>query len=148
VEAVAVGTPAATQLLERAEYTLSLSTIPSESATFPSREMWQMWIDNVLAAKEIWFEQTTKSGKVQQVNLRDRLFSLQLISTNSPNFPLPTPHSLLPTCQFLNYTGSCRNDGTLLRPDHIVNMLEQVSGEGVQLLHVHRENLWLANQIV
>ncbi|MGQ9872432.1 TIGR03960 family B12-binding radical SAM protein [Leptodesmis sp.] len=141
VEAIDVTTPAATQLLERAEYTLSLGVIPNDpAAIFPHLEAWQAWIDNVLSETEIWFEQTTKSGKVQQVNLRDRLFTLQLISsTESQNSPPSTPSISL------RYTGSCRNDGTLLRPDHVVKMLEQVSGQELRLLHVHRESLLLAN---
>ncbi|UIE40668.1 TIGR03960 family B12-binding radical SAM protein [Leptodesmis sichuanensis] len=146
IEAVDITTPSATQLLERAVYTLSLGVIPSDpAAIFPGLEAWQAWIDKVLSETEIWFEQTTKSGKVQQVNLRDRLFTLQLISsTESQNSPPPTPHPPPPSI-CLRYTGSCRNDGTLLRPDHVVKMLEQVSGQELQLLHVHRENLLLAN---
>ncbi|MGC8715051.1 MAG: TIGR03936 family radical SAM-associated protein, partial [Leptodesmis sp.] len=94
IEAVDMTTPSATQLLERAVYTLSLGVIPSDpAAIFPGLEAWQAWIDKVLSETEIWFEQTTKSGKVQQVNLRDRLFTLQLISsTESQNSPPATPH--------------------------------------------------------
>lgn len=140
IEAVDVTTPAATQLLEQAEYTLSLEVIPNDpAAIFPKLEVWQAWIEKVLAETEIWFEQTTKSGKVQQVNLRDRLFTLQLIPTPNSQSPIPNP------AISLRYTGSCRNDGTLLRPDHVVKMLEQVSGQELQLLHVHRENLLLAS---
>lgn len=155
VEAVNISTPAATQLLERAEYTLSLGAVPNHpTEIFPAFAEWQTWIEKVLAAEEIWFEQTTKSGKVQQVNLRDRLFALQLIQPVETRLivslpPNPNPQSFPPNPAIsLRYIGSCRNDGTLLRPDHVVKMLEQVSHQELQLLHVHRENLLLADQIL
>jgi uncharacterized protein (DUF2344 family) len=43
----------------------------------------------------------------------------------------------------LCYVGSCRNDGTLLQPDHIVEMLERVSGQEISLLNCHRQRLIL-----
>ena len=43
----------------------------------------------------------------------------------------------------LRYVGSCRNDGTLLRPEHLVYMLEQVTGLEFQLLHAHRLRMML-----
>ena len=45
---------------------------------------------------------------------------------------------------FLRYVGSCRNDGTQLRPEQIVFMLEQVAKLEFHLLHVHRSKLLLA----
>jgi len=43
----------------------------------------------------------------------------------------------------LQYLGSCRNDGTLLNPEHFVYMLEQVTGMELQLNHAHRQQLIL-----
>jgi radical SAM family uncharacterized protein/radical SAM-linked protein len=159
IEAVDITTPSATQLLERAEYTLLVGVVANTLIDSPpSPEVWQGWIEKVLAEPDFWLEQTTKSGKVQRVNLRDRLFTLQLTppdadqsTANCPSLssspsPTPNPQSPIPNPAIsLRYTGSCRNDGTLLRPDHVVKMLEHVSGQELQLLHVHRENLLLAN---
>lgn len=58
--------------------------------------------------------QTTKSGKVQEVNLRDRLFELELLNQ-------------LPMEAEFRYIGSCRNDGTMLRPEQMVYMLAQAA---------------------
>lgn len=125
VEAVEVNAPAATQLLEQADYTLTLEAEPSEC----SEHQWHQWIAEILTQSSILLEQTSKSGKVQQVNLRDRLFSLQLASVTST--------------ATLRYRGSCRNDGTLLRPDQVVHMLEQTTGREFHLLSMHRDQLIL-----
>lgn len=76
-------------------------------------------------------ERTTKSGKVQRVNLRDRLFELEFIHTQSE------------TTATLRYVGSCRNDGTLLRPTEVLYCLEQVCGQELELYHTHRQALLL-----
>jgi len=110
----------------------------------PTPEHWQTWLDAIKAASEIWVEQVTKSGKRHQVNLRDRLFELELIPPNS-RVLLPTALSSSHVDRgiVLRYVGSCRNDGTLLRPSHLVAMLEQVSHWQFQLLHSHRNQLIL-----
>ncbi len=138
---------------------------------------WQQWINEINARDSIYQEQTTKSGKKQTVNLRDRLFELELkpengsqesgvrgqenkaqdtghgvqdissvqnsqfLIQNSQFTPSPSPS--LPSSPFatLRYIGSCRNDGTLLRPDQVVYMLEQVANREFQLLKVHRDRL-------
>ena len=41
----------------------------------------------------------------------------------------------------LRYVGSCRNDGTLLNPEHFVYMLEQVTGLDLQLNHAHQNTM-------
>ena len=144
VEAIAPHTPAATQLLERAEYYLLVGLV-AEAAT-PAVELDQppqRWIESVLQSSELLYEQTTKSGKHQQINLRDRLFELELIDANA----VPTPFVQSPTPDIsiaLRYVGSCRNDGTLLRPEHLIYMLEQVSHQQLQLLHSHRQRLEFA----
>jgi uncharacterized protein (DUF2344 family) len=85
--------------------------------------------------QEIWWEKTTKSGKKQQVNLRDYLFALTIESSN--NLP---ENSLV-----LRYEGSCRNDGTKLLPEQVVFLLEQTAKQDFELLQVHRQQLILNN---
>lgn len=125
VQAVDLSTPSATQLLERAEYLITVAL--SDKPTDPNQ--WQIWIEAIQARDTIQLEQKTKSGKSQVINLRDRLFELELVASN----PAPV----------LRYTGSCRNDGILLRPEHLITMLEQVSGQEFELLHIHRSQLCL-----
>ncbi|BAZ38886.1 hypothetical protein NIES4101_48310 [Calothrix sp. NIES-4101] len=121
--------PAATQILENAAYDITV-TIMEE--TTPAQ--WQSWIDIINTQAEFWWEQTTKSGKTHTVNLRDRLFELQLVEDSA---------TITSDATTLRYLGSCRNDGTLLRPEHILFMLEKVAGREFQLLHVHRRTLIL-----
>lgn len=141
-EAVDIQAPAATQSLTQAEYIITIDIIPSVDQRVADSDIltveliesdWQTWVDAVLASDAIWVEHTTKSGKVQSINLRDRLFDLKLESVS----PLVT----------LRYIGSCRNDGTLLRPEQVLQMLEQVSKQPLQLLNTHRERLILAESL-
>jgi radical SAM family uncharacterized protein/radical SAM-linked protein len=134
IEPIAPSAPAATQLLQRAEYLLTVQHVQPETTP----ELWKTWIAAVLDRQEIWQAQTTKSGKQQRINLRDRLFELELVEANPGN----RPHTPPPTSHFhLRYIGSCRNDGTLLRPDQVIYMLEQVAGQDLHLLRVHRNRL-------
>lgn len=132
-EAIDLRQPSATQLLEKAEYHLTIG-LAQES---PNPETWQTWIQQVLDRPEFLSERKTKSGKLQQINLRDRLFELNLMQ----------PEDAVPASQTvrIRYLGSCRNDGTMLRPDQVISMLEQVSGQALQLQHVHRAQLLLAD---
>lgn len=126
VEAVDLKAPAATQILAKAEY---LVTVAAMEAT--SLQQWQDWVEKVKNSEEILWDKTTKSGKKTQVNLLDRLFELEVKELAKDNSVI------------LRYVGSCRNDGTLLRPEHLVYMLEQVSGQELQLLDSHRQQLIL-----
>ena len=121
--------PAATQILEKAEYEL---TIDAAEIEIPPQQ-WQAWIEKVLSQDELWFEQTTKSGKVHSVNGRDRLFDLQFVQAISDRV-------------VIRYIGSCRNDGTLLRPEQVIIFLEQVAQQELRLLKIHRTQLFLANE--
>lgn len=121
--------PAATQGLEAAEYVLTIAVPESSTAT-----QWQDWLDTIKHKSELWYEQTTKSGKTQLVNLRDRLFEMELAETTNV---------VAQSALSLRYLGSCRPDGTLLRPEHVLFMLEQVSGQELQLLQIHRQRLLL-----
>jgi len=133
VESVPLSQPSATQSLERAVYRITVGCGGSEGQSVPSRQDWQDWVDAILRRPEFLAEHTTKSGKVRSINLRDRLFELTVETTD------PAEH-----CATLFYMGSCRNDGTLLRPDHLLLLLEQVSGREFHLLKSHRDRLILA----
>jgi radical SAM-linked protein len=141
VESIPVESPAAAQLLEQAEYVLIVQCLSPSDSSNPSQGIWQSWIDQILATPEILVEHTTKSGKLQQVNLRDRLIELQLLSTSQLLEFMQTAN--LPLGIGLRYQGSCRNDGTLLRPEHVIQMLELVSKKEFQLLRIHRQQLVL-----
>lgn len=125
VQEVSVKTPASTQLLEKAEYQI---TVDVEDSTL---DQWQTWVEATLNKAEIWLEQTTKSGKTHQIDVRDRLFELQVMESS-------------PTKATIRYIGSCRNDGTLLRPEQMVAILEQVAQQDLRLLTIHRSQLFLA----
>jgi uncharacterized protein (DUF2344 family) len=43
----------------------------------------------------------------------------------------------------LDYRGSCRNDGTLLQPDHLIYILNKVAEQEFELLHTHRQKMFL-----
>jgi len=134
VEEVDLNVPATTRLLEKAEYRLEVV----REAGSASWEQWQDWVNQVNQAEAIWLEKRTKSGKKRTLNLRDRLFELELIEVtiDTPSQPA-----------VLRYIGSCRNDGTLLRPEDIIYMLEQVVQQDFQLLHSHRQRLILGEAI-
>lgn len=146
VEPVASGSASATQLLERAEYFISVcSTSNLDAAEFPSSKDWKTWIESVLAADEIWLEQISKSGKAKRVNLRDRLFELELVENKSQELVATAPfwQSSGNSSAILRYVGSSRNDGTLLRPEFVIYMLESVAKQEFQLWQIHRHQLFL-----
>jgi radical SAM family uncharacterized protein/radical SAM-linked protein len=126
VESVDLKQPAASALITKAEY---LITISSASETPPE---WETWIAAVLASQEIIQNKKSKSGKNTQINLRDRLYELELLKVVGEKDVE------------LRYVGSCANDGTLLRPEQMVFMLEHVYGLELQLVKVVRSRLiWL-----
>lgn len=120
VEEVDLKAHSATQAVQQAEYRLTFASV--ENCTD-----WQNWINTVLASSEILFEQTTKNGKKKVVNLRDRLAELELLQSES--------------VVQLRYVGSCQNDGTILRPEHVTYLLEFASGQSLQLQNIHRDRL-------
>ncbi|MFM7423785.1 MAG: TIGR03960 family B12-binding radical SAM protein [Elainella sp.] len=140
VEAVPLEAPSATQLLDQAEYRLTVRTVDGSPI---EASQWQSWIAQVLTAAEIWVEQTSKSGKLRQVNLRERLYGLQYLALH-PLQQADCPDGLECSVCELSYLGSCRSDGTVLRPEHVVYMLEQVAQTEFQLLQIHRLRLALA----
>jgi radical SAM-linked protein len=126
VEEVDVKALAATRLLDKAEYLITVTSTESISV-----EMWQNWIQMLLETPEILREKKTKSGKKQVVNLRERLFDLSFVKEADNSAVI------------LSYIGSCRNDGTLLQPEQLIYMLEQISQQELHLIHVHRQQMIL-----
>jgi radical SAM family uncharacterized protein/radical SAM-linked protein len=125
VTEVPLSDPSATQAVHQAEYRLMIAIADNSSTS----SNWSNWIDAVLTSTDIPFEQKTKSGKVKVVNLRDRLFELELLQTES--------------AVQIRYVGSCQNDGTILRPEHLIFMLEAVSRQSLELRGIHRDRLLL-----
>ena len=113
----------ASRLMDKAEYLIIVQVEDNPN--------WQQWIDTINNSREILWEKFTKSGNKQIINLRDRLFTLDLESEEN-------------NTAVIRFTGSCRNDGTNLSPDNLVYMLEQISKVEVQLLNVHRQQLILS----
>ncbi|WP_017652914.1 TIGR03936 family radical SAM-associated protein [Fortiea contorta] len=121
--------PAANQVMTAAEY---LITVAVTGETTPAQ--WPDWIDAITAREEIFWEQITKSGKRQLINLRDRLFELELITANNTQTE---------STAVVRYLGSSRLDGVLLRPEQILFMLKTVASAEFHLLHIHRNRLLL-----
>ncbi len=150
VEAIDVKSPSANQLLEAAEYLITVAVggalaenLELEGENFTpvfvdSRVEWKGWVRAIVQAEDFWREHTTKSGKTQQVNLRDRLQELELVDYKSA-----ASHNSQGSA-VLRYRGSCRSDGNVLKPEHLVFMLEQVSQQEIQLLHIQRSQLILS----
>ena len=124
VEEIDLKSSSATQILDRAEYLITV-------ATAENNPDWQRWIDLINNSSEILWKKTTKRGRIQQVNLCDRLFFLEIESIQPDNSVV------------LRFLGSCRNDGTKISPDNIIYMLEKVTGKEFDLLNVHRQQLIL-----
>ena len=141
VEEVDIKAPSATKALEHADYLLAIT---AQEDHRPS--LWQQWIDQILATDEISDTHTTKSGKVKQINLRERLNTLEIV----PELPNSLPPSVLNRLSsgdatVVRYVGSCRNDGNMLRPEQLLRMLERQQKEAnpLHLVHVHRQQLLL-----
>ncbi len=141
---VSLDSPSATKCLDRVEYLIALDTVDGETAD------WQSWVQQVLAAEQIMQAKVTKSGKPKEIDLRSRLFELS-VADASQLAALPTSvRDRLTlakredtTPAVLRYVGSSRNDGTLLKPQDMVAMLESISGAEILLGPVHRKQLIL-----
>src|SRR4028118_1773750 len=114
----------------------------SASVSVADEANWEDWVKAIAQTKAFWRVHTTKSGKTQDVNLRDRLHKLELVEQKSETSPSASAGTSEGRA-VLRYTGSCRSDGNLLKPEHIVFMLEQVSQQEIQLLQVERSQLIL-----
>ncbi len=150
VEAIDLKAPSANQLLEAAEYLITVAVAGSVAENDESNQKnlapvsvaasdhWQAWVRAIVEAEDFWREHTTKSGKTQQVNLRDRLQELEVVDCQSADSRNSQGKAVL------RYQGSCRSDGNVLKPEHLVWMLEQVSHQEIQLLHIQRSQLILS----
>ena len=149
VEPIDLKAPSANQLLEAAEYLITVTSagvLPendeleqqnSAAVSVATVANWEAWVKTIVQTEAFWRVHTTKSGKTQDVNLRDRLHKLELVEPKSV-----ASHNSEGTA-VLRYTGSCRSDGNLLKPEHLVFILEQVSKQEMQLLEVQRSQLIL-----
>ncbi|MEG5079265.1 TIGR03960 family B12-binding radical SAM protein [Microcoleus sp. AT8-B4] len=153
VEPIDLKAPSASQLLEAAEYVIAvalggsltengeLDRENSAPVSAAPDANWEAWVKTIAETEAFWRVHTTKSGKTQDVNLRQRLHKLELVEQK------PDSTSAFGGTSkgraVLRFTGSCRSDGNLLKPEHIVFMLEQVSQQEIQLLQVERSQLIL-----
>ncbi|MBD1828183.1 TIGR03960 family B12-binding radical SAM protein [Microcoleus vaginatus GB1-A2] len=154
VESIDLKAPSASQLLEAAEYVITVASggslalngeLDRENSALVSvanDANWEDWVKTIVQTEAFWRVHTTKSGKTQDVNLRDRLHKLELVE-QKPNSSTSASGGTSEGRAVLRYTGSCRSDGNLLKPEHIVFMLEQVSQQEIQLLQVERSQLIL-----
>jgi radical SAM-linked protein len=133
IEEASLKDPAGTVLLDRAEYRITLHSDQDLD--------WAAIAQKILAATEIITNHTSKSGKTTPVNLRDRLYDLQILTAQ-------------PNQVQLKYIGSCRNDGTMLRPAAVLEMFAQLAGlpiddaetpNPLRLGQVHRMQVMLAD---
>ncbi|MBL1208515.1 TIGR03960 family B12-binding radical SAM protein [Geminocystis sp. GBBB08] len=132
VEELPVKFPKATQILDKAEYFITISTDNKYSLS-----QWQNWLTDIEKSSEILMKKTAKTGKKKIVNLRENLDKISLINDNFEESDQVK----------INYVGSAKNDGSLLTPEHICYMLEQVSNEKINLIKAHREKIILADHI-
>jgi len=155
VESIDLKAPSASQLLEAAEYVITVASAGSlavngelgvensAAVSVADEANWEDWVKTITQTKAFWRVHTTKSGKTQDVNLRDRLHKLELVEQKSESSTWASGRTSQGRA-VLRYTGTCRSDGNLLKPEHIVFMLEQVSQQEIQLLQVERSQLILS----
>lgn len=132
VEELPVKSPKATQILDKAEYFITVSTDNKYSLS-----QWQNWLNDIEKSPEILMEKKQKNGKKKMVNIRENLEKISLIDDNFEESDQVK----------INYLGSAKNDGSLLTPEHICYMLEQVSNDKINLVKAHREKIILADHI-
>ncbi len=152
VESIDLKAPSASQLLEAAEYVITVAATglltengeserDNSTAVFVADTAnWEAWVKTIAETEAFWRVHTTKSGKTRDVNLRDRLHKLEIVEQK----PESSASGKSEGTAVLRYTGSCRSDGNLLKPEHLVFMLEQVSQQQIQLLQVQRSQLILS----
>ncbi|MGD1849860.1 MAG: TIGR03960 family B12-binding radical SAM protein [Cyanophyceae cyanobacterium] len=150
VEAIDVKGKAASQLLDSAIYKIEVALAPEMEDAENEDEApnlvpietpmvtistWQNWIDQVLAADSWEWEKLTKKKKKKVVDIRPWLLDLAIINNKESDGEVGAIA--------LKFTGLCRNDGTVLRPELIRWLLEKVSGKQLTLKRIHRELLML-----
>lgn len=132
VEELPLKSPKATQILDKAEYLITISGDNKYSIL-----QWQNWLKDVQNSSEIMMSKTAKTGKKKMVNLRENLDHISLIDENFQESETVT----------IKYLGSAKNNGSLLTPDQVCYMLEQISSENLTLIKAHREKIILADFI-
>jgi radical SAM-linked protein len=132
VEELPLKSPKPTQLLDKVEYIITISADNNISLS-----QWQNWLNEVQSSSEIMMEKTAKTGKKKMVNLRENLHNISLLDSNFKESDTIK----------INYLGNAKNDGSLLTPDHVCFMLEQISGENLTIIKAHREKIILADHI-
>ena len=142
VQEVDIKAPSATKTLTQADYLLAITAQTPDIS-------WQSLIDEILTAAEILDTHTTKSGKVKQINLRERLHQLEIVDSLPVDLPDGVQRKLSSVGDIvIRYVGSCQNDGNLLRPEQVLRMLERqqqdLTNGPLSLTHVHRQRLILA----
>ncbi|MEG3988372.1 TIGR03960 family B12-binding radical SAM protein [Microcoleus sp. S28C3] len=154
VEPIDLKAASASQLLEAAEYVITVAVAGSltENGELDRENSapvsvapdanWEAWVKTIAETEAFWRVHTTKSGKTQDVNLRDRLHKLELVEQKAES-SASASGGTSESRAVLRFTGSCRSDGNLLKPEHIVFMLEQVSQQQIQLQQVERSQLIL-----
>ena len=125
IEEIPLKDDAATTALHRAEYQLQIML--ETSVTIAAA---QNWVQEIMQAPEIWIDHETNSGKMVSINIRERLFDLEIETINDRTLTL-------------RYIGSCQNNGIHLRPDQLVAQLEARSGQSLSLDKIHRVQLFL-----
>jgi radical SAM-linked protein len=125
IEEIPLKDDAATTALHRAEYQLQIML--ETGVTIGTA---QNWVQEIMQAPEIWIDHETNSGKMVSINIRERLFELEIETVNDRTLTL-------------RYIGSCQNNGIHLRPDQLVAQLEARSGQSLSLDKIHRVQLFL-----
>lgn len=128
INEIEVHSPSLDSVLEVAEYTLTLAFItPSDRHAADIMDLLEGASYCVLAATSIQTPKVSKSGRNQMLELRDRIFTINVINPD-PEFPK------------VHFMGSCKSDSNL-KPEYVVYMLNKYLAEEdeVKLVKVHRE---------
>ncbi|MGL6284429.1 MAG: TIGR03936 family radical SAM-associated protein, partial [Microcoleaceae cyanobacterium] len=180
VTEIEINSPAVNHLLDQAEYLITVAMQKQVSDKPDTQEaententemisesliqpLWQDWINDILNQTSIIWQQRTKSGKIKTVNLREILANLEFVGyatdidvsldkTSAENIikAEDVTEETAKQIAVLRYVGSYKQEGGLLKPEHITYMLEQVVNQKnlaypleFQLLHIHRTKLYL-----
>jgi len=130
IEEVEVHSPSLDSILEVAEYTLTLAFItPKERNAADIMDLLEGAGYCVLAATSIQMPKVSKSGRNQMLELRDRIFAIN-VTNPDPEFPK------------IHFMGSCKPDSNL-KPEYVVYMMNKYLAEEdeVRLVKVHRESM-------
>ncbi|MFM7886726.1 MAG: B12-binding domain-containing radical SAM protein, partial [Pseudanabaena sp.] len=130
IQEVEVHSPSLDSLLEVAEYTITCAFITSKERNAADiMDLLEGASYCVLAATSIQMPKVSKSGRNQMLELRDRLFTINVIN--------PDPES-----PKLHFMGSCKPDSNL-KSEYVVYMMNKYLTEEdeIKLVKVHRESM-------